>query len=118
MDATSIGLHNINIDRTLVRLGTYIDPRKRATLLKFLVEEEDRLGAGRDQLEHTARRVREGEARISRTLAIIEGLIDYGLMNEETFSKALGVLSTIRESQVLLEQRYQRILSQCSNPEV
>src|SRR6516164_651874 len=34
MDATSIWLHNINIDRTLNRLGTYVDPRKRATLLK------------------------------------------------------------------------------------
>ena len=50
MDATSIWLHNINIDRTLARLGTYIDPRKRATLLKFLVEEEDQLSAGPDQV--------------------------------------------------------------------
>jgi hypothetical protein len=47
----AFGLHNINIDRTLNRLGTYIDPRKRAALLKFLIEEEEQLGAGSDQLE-------------------------------------------------------------------
>ena len=108
MDATSCSLHNINIDRTLDRLGTYVDPRKRATLLKFLIEEEDQLGAGPDQLERTARRVREGKARISKVLAIIEGLIDCGLMNEEMHSKALAVLTALRDSQVLLEQRYRR----------
>ena len=55
MDATSAWLHNINIDRTLNRLGTYIDPSKRATLLKILIEEEDKLGTGPDQLERAAR---------------------------------------------------------------
>ena len=84
MDPTSIWLHNVNIDRTLDRLGTYIDPRKRAALLRFLIEEEDQLGAGLDQLERTARRVREGKARVSRTLAIIEGLIERSLMDQET----------------------------------
>ena len=113
MDATSIWLHNTNIDRTLNRLGAYVDPRKRAILLKFLIEEEDQLGAGPDQLTSSGRRVREGRARVSRTLAIIEGLIDCGLMDQETFSKAMEVLSTLRESQDLIEQRYERILSQC-----
>jgi hypothetical protein len=116
MDATSAWLHNINIDRTLNRLGTYIDPSKRATLLKFLIEEEDKLGAGREQLERAARRVREGQARISRTLAVIERLIDCGLMDGETFSKALEVVSTIRESQALIEQRYRRIVSNRDAP--
>jgi len=116
MDMTSCWLHDINIDRTLNRLGTYVDPRKRATLLRFLIEEEDQLGAGPDQLEHSARRVHEGKARIDRTLAIIEGLIDRGLMDQERFSKAMEVLNTLRESQVLIEERYKRILSQCSNP--
>jgi hypothetical protein len=88
MDATSTWLHNINVDRTLHRLGTHVDPRKRAALLKCLIEEEDQLGTGPDQLDHTARRVRERKARISRTLSIIEGLIDCGLMNQEMFSKA------------------------------
>jgi hypothetical protein len=90
VDATSSWLHNINVDRTLHRLGTYVDPRKRAALIKFLIEEEDRLSAAPDQLERTARRVREGKARIRRTLAIVEGLIDCGLMDQEMFSKALG----------------------------
>ena len=109
MDATSVWLHNINIDRTLNRLGTYVDPRKRDTLLKFLIEEEDQLGAEPDQLDRAARRAHEGKARINRTLAIVEGLIDSGLMDLERFSKAMEVLSTLRESQVLIEERYKRI---------
>ena len=115
MDATSIWLHNINIDRTLNRLGTYLDPRKRAALLKFLIEEEDQLGAGPDHLEHSARRVHEGKARINRTLAIVEGLIDSGLMDLESFSKAMEVLSTLRDSQTLIEERHKRISSECLN---
>jgi hypothetical protein len=116
MDATSIWLHNINIDRTLDRLSTYIDPRKRASLLKFLIEELDQLDAGLDQLERTSRRVREGKARIIRTLAIIEGLIACSLMDQETLARALGVLSAMRESQLLIEQRYRLMLSQSSSP--
>jgi hypothetical protein len=85
-------------------------------LIKFLIEEEDRLGTGPDQLDQTARRVREGQARISRTLAIVEGLIDCGLMNAEMFAKVLGVLSTMRESQALIEEQYRLVASQCSAP--
>jgi hypothetical protein len=116
MDPVSSWLHNINVDRTLNRLGTHIDPTKRAALMKFLLKEEDQLSAGPDQLERTVRRVREGKARISRTLAIIEGLCDHDLMDEETFSKAMEVLSTISETQALIEQRYQ-ILARTSNLE-
>jgi hypothetical protein len=61
--------------------------------------------------------VREGKARISRTLAIIEGLIACNLMDQETLSSALAVLSAIRESQLLIEQRYRLMLSKCSDPE-
>ncbi len=84
--------------------------------MKFLVEEMDRLGAGPDQLELSERRVREGKARISRTLAVIEGLVDRDLMDEETFSKAMEVLDTISKSQALIEQRHRQILSQRSKP--
>jgi hypothetical protein len=117
MDPLSSWLHNTNVDRTLNRLGAHVDPAKRATLMKFLIEEEDQLGAGPDQLERTVRRVREGKARISRTLAIIEGLVEHDLMDEETFSRAMEVLNTISESQALIEQRYRHILSTTSNPE-
>jgi hypothetical protein len=85
--------------------------------MKFLIEEEDQLGAGPDQLERTVRRVCEGKARISRTLAIIQGLVEHDLMDEETFSKAMDVLNTIVESQALIEQRYQDMSSQTSHPE-
>ena len=71
MDLFSSWLHNANIDRTLNRLGSYADPAKRATLMKFLIKEEDQLGADQEQLERAVLRVREGKARIGRTLAII-----------------------------------------------
>jgi hypothetical protein len=50
MDQISIWLHNSNVDHTLDRLGTYVEPNTRAELLKFLVAEEDRLGRGREQV--------------------------------------------------------------------
>jgi hypothetical protein len=116
MDLFSSWLHNTNVDRTLNRLGGYVDPAKRAILMKFLIEEENQFGADQDQLERTVLRVREGKARISRTLAIIEGLVEHDLMDEETFSKAMDLLDTMNESQRLIEQWYRRILLQTSHP--
>jgi hypothetical protein len=116
MDLFDSWLHNTNVDRTLNRLGTYVDPTKRTTLMKFLIREEDKLGADLEQLERTALRVREGKTRISRTLAIIQGLVEHDLMNEEKFSKAMDVLDTMNEIQHLIEQRYRRILRQTSYP--
>jgi hypothetical protein len=72
MDATSAWLHNINIDRTLNRLGTYIDPSKRATLLKFLVEEEDRLGTEPDQLEPAARNALRSSSSIRTVIYVAD----------------------------------------------
>jgi len=102
-------MHNRNIDRTLDRLGAYVDPSTSAAYLKFLIQEEDKLGAGREQLKHTERRIREGEERISRILAVLERLIDHGVMDQEKFSRAVAVLTTMRDSQVLLEQHYRRM---------
>ena len=58
MDQISIWQYNANIDQTLHKLGTSVEPSTAAELLKFLVEEEDLLGTGPEQLENTARRVR------------------------------------------------------------
>jgi len=77
-------LHNRNIDRTLDRLGTYVDPRTRMTLLKFLIAEENKLGDGRSQLKRTERRIRAHEGRIERMLAVIERLRDHGSINIKT----------------------------------
>jgi uncharacterized protein YqgQ len=51
----------------------------------------------------------KARARIDRTLAVIEGLIDHGLMDQEQFSKAFAVLTTLHDSQVLLEQLHRRM---------
>ena len=109
MNSISAWLHNRKIDRTLDRLGAYVDPSARKALLKILIQHEDKLGAGPDQLKHTERRVREGEERIGRILAVLERLIDHGLMDEEKLSMAVAVLTTMRDSQVLLEQYYRRM---------
>jgi len=109
MDTFSNWFHNASINRTLDRLGTHVDPSARLALLKFLIAQEAKLGDGPDQLDHTARRIREGNARIDRTLAIMEGLIDHGLMDQAQFSKAWAVLSTLNDSQVLLEQLYRQM---------
>jgi hypothetical protein len=52
--------------------------------------------------------MREGRVRIGRVLAIIEKLTERGLMDGEMYSKAMAVLTALRESQVLLEQLYRR----------
>jgi len=109
MDSISAWLHNRNIDRALGRLGTYVDPSARVALLKFLVQEEEKLGMGPDQLNLTERRIREGDARINKILAVIERLIDHGLMDQEKFSKAVSVLTAMRDSQVLLVRLYRRM---------
>jgi hypothetical protein len=74
-----------------------------------LVAQEAKLGDGPDKLHHTTRRIREGKARIDRTLAIMEGLIGHGLMDQEQFFKAWGVLITLHDSQILLEQLHRRM---------
>ena len=91
MDTFSNWVRNTRIDRTLNRLGTHVDPKARFALLQFLVAQEAKLGDGPDQLNHTSRRIREGRARIDRTLMIMEGLIGHGLMDQEQFSKAWEV---------------------------
>jgi hypothetical protein len=78
MDQISIWQHKANIDRTLHKLGTYVAPSTAAELLKFLVEEQDRLGTGPEQLENAARRVRECGERIARLSSVVDGLMGHG----------------------------------------
>ena len=109
MDTVGSWLHNANIDRTLERLGAYVDPATRANLFKYLIAQEAEIGDGPHQLNETARRIHEGRARIDRATIIIEGLLDNGLMNVAKFSKAMAVLTTLQDSQVLLEQLHRRM---------
>jgi hypothetical protein len=117
MDEISIWLHNSNVDRTLDRLCTYVEPSTAAELLKFLVEQEDLLGTGPEQLENTARRVREGRERITRILNIVEGLAEHDLLDQEQVSRALSVVTAMREAQRLVEQRYEMMGTSSSHEE-
>jgi hypothetical protein len=104
MDQTSIWLHNFNVDRTLHRLGTYVQPTTAAGLLKFLVEEENRLGTSPEEVQNSARRVREGRERIAKISNVIDGMVEHGLMDQEQLSRALSVVTNMREAQRLVEQ--------------
>ena len=111
MDTITSWLHNANIDRTLERLGAYLDPSIRLSLLNRLIEQKAELADNSTQLDHTARRIREGRVRLDRTASIIDGLIDNRLMDQETFSKAFAVFTTLHDSLVLLEQHH-RLMSE------
>jgi hypothetical protein len=84
MDGIGAWLHE-----TLYKMGAYIDPSMSATLLRFLAEEQARLGTGRE--------------RITRVLAIIEGVMENGPMNQETLGGSLSALANIPEAQRLVE---------------
>jgi hypothetical protein len=107
MDQITIWQHNSNIDRTLHKLGTYMEPSTAAALLKFLVEEQHRLGIGPEQLENTARRIRECRETIARISSVVDGLRGHGLIDQERLSKALSVLGNMREAQRLIEEHYE-----------
>jgi hypothetical protein len=66
-----------------------VDSSMSAALLRFLVEEQDRLGTGRE--------------RITRVLAIIERLMKHGLMDQETLARALSALANMPKAQLLVE---------------
>jgi hypothetical protein len=107
MDQISIWQYNANIDQTLHELGTYVEPSTATELLKFLVEEQDRLGTGPEQLENTARRIRECRKTVARLSSVIDGLMGHGLIDQERLARALSVLSNMREAQRLVEERYE-----------
>ena len=104
MDKASKEFHNANVEECLRWLSTYVDSDTRSTLLERLVCEEDKLGRDKEQLELTALRRRDYEARISRLLSVMSGLKQLGLMDGEHLSRAEVVLATMRETFRLLEQ--------------
>jgi hypothetical protein len=106
MDDITGSIHSHNVDQILEQLGTYVDPVTRSALLKLLVIEENKLAKGREQLQNTERRISDGKARIARVAGIIDGLIEHGLMDRDQLSKALTVLTALREAQTLIERRY------------
>ena len=61
-----------------------VDPSMGATLLRFFVEEQDRLGTGRE--------------RITRVWATIGGVMD-----QESLGRALSVLANVPKAQLLVE---------------
>ena len=84
MDGISAWFHE-----TLDKMRAYIDPSISMTLLRFLVEEQDRLGTGSE--------------RITRVMAIIQGLMELGPMNQETLGSSPSALAHLSQAQRLVE---------------
>jgi hypothetical protein len=88
---------NAGSGKTLVidlRKLTALDPDrdKQAKLRRFLIEEEDKLASNREELENSARRVREGKQRIERLRKIKaahDNLDDHGLARVKALTQRL-----------------------------
>ncbi len=84
-----IGIYNI--EHFADQLGTTADPTKRATLMRLLVEEEDKLGAGLEQLGVTERRIERGHRLIAEQRALIKRMDGNG-HDTRTASELLGAM--------------------------
>jgi hypothetical protein len=60
-----------NITNFADKLESEVDPAKRATLRRLLVEEEDRLGHDQEQLELTNKRLASGRGLIAKQQSLI-----------------------------------------------
>ncbi len=67
-----------NIENFADHLSTEADPARRAVLMKLLVEEEDKLGVGLEQLDLSEAFIVKGQSLIARQEALIERLENCG----------------------------------------
>jgi hypothetical protein len=51
----------------------------------------------------------DGQQRIAKISSVIEGLVELGLIDQERLSRARSVITTMRESQRLVEEHYQAV---------
>lgn len=94
------------IDHYVDRLAMAdVDSQTRQTLLKLLVEAEDKVAKTRRELVNAKRRVERGKARI---LALSQAIMPRS--NQERPSlRSLATLATLYGTQMLLERHYRRL---------
>lgn len=106
---TFVGINNV--ERFADQLSSAADPGKRATLMRLLVEEEDKLGVGLQQLGACELWIAKGRRLIARQQALIARVEAGGRDPHE--EKAL--LHSLMELQALFEGYRRRVMSGLNN---
>jgi hypothetical protein len=101
-----IGKHNL--EHFANRLGVESEPARRETLLRLMVEEEDKLGCGLEQLGIAEDRIVAGNKRVAMQRAVVARLGDGG----HDTRLASEVLTTLVKAQALFEDYRQKIVRQ------
>ncbi len=100
MTAMNVFLTEGNVEIYLSRLHMTWSAEERDKLLRFLVREEDRMGASREHLENGERRVNEGRELVARQRQLVAEIP----LNERDGNPAALLLETLERTQTLLEQ--------------
>lgn len=96
-----------NVDIYLSKAYQSLDDEERNTLLRLVIDEEDRMGSRREHLENGQRRLEDCELRIRRQREIVSDLAASG----QDASQAASILGTYERILGLLQQ-HQRMLRQ------
>ena len=83
-----------NIENFTDQLSTEADPARRTVLMKLLVEEQDRLGIGLEQLDLCEAFIAKGQGLIARQVALIERLENCG-RDSRSANDVLNTLVTV-----------------------
>ena len=100
MDSTARIVSDLNVARFVDRLQLELDPAKRASLQRLLLEEEDKFGRRAERLSDVQRHLAEGSRRIALQKALIENL----KANGQEVRLAERTLSNLVEIQRIFEQ--------------
>ncbi len=96
-----------NVEHFADQLTSEVDGAKRATLMRLLVEEEDKLGAGLEQLGIAELRIAKGRQLIARQMALVAKIAGDGHDGRE----ANDLLAMLKEVQALFEAYRRSIMS-------
>src|SRR5262249_19846686 len=88
------------------------DPRKRSTLMRFLIDEEDQFGFGLEQLAVAEKHL----ADCRHHTAVVRGLIDYLYANGDDTSRENDMLQALTELEAKFDIYRRRILDRVSSP--
>ncbi len=106
---TFVGINNV--EHFADQLGSEGDPARRATLMRLLVEEEDRLGAGLEQLGVAQMRIAKGHRLIASQRAVVAQIEGAG----RDPRPARELLATLVEVQSLFERYGHTIMQALSH---
>lgn len=91
-----------------------IDPTKRATLVRLLIEEEDKLGFGYEQLAIVNEHIAAGHVCIQRQQVLLSELSH----DQHAARQANTLLEALLHAQALYEHRRQRILDELDRRQI